>query len=342
LANKFRFQIAFAAAALVAVPAWCVTMVNGSGSTFAAPMYNAWLDAYKKIHPDVQISYQAIGSGGGIRQVLESTVDFGASDGPMSEKQLREYKDSHGFDMLHLPTLMGAAVPAYNVPGIGELNFTGEILAGIYLGRITKWNDPALHEVNPGVNLPSNGILVVHRSEGSGTSYVWSDYLSKMSDAWRAKVGKGTSLNWPIGLSARGNDGVAELLQKTQYSLGYVELGFALQKHLEYGKVRNAAGVFVKADPTSVAAAATEATRSLPDDFRISITNAPGKGAYPISSLSWLLVPAKIADAGKRQALVNFLKWALTDGQNMSSGLVYARLPQNVVSKELIAISQIQ
>jgi phosphate transport system substrate-binding protein len=190
LANKFRIQIAFAVAALVAAPAWCLVTVNGSGSTFAAPMYSAWLEAYKKIHPDVQISYQAIGSGGGIRQIMENTVDFGATDDPMSEKQLRDYRDSHGSDMLHLPTLMGAAVPAYNVPGVGDLNFTGEILAGIYLGRITKWDDPALREVNPGVSLPSHNILVVHRAEGSGTSYVWSDYLSKVSDAWRNKVGK--------------------------------------------------------------------------------------------------------------------------------------------------------
>jgi phosphate transport system substrate-binding protein len=305
-------------------------------------MYSAWLQAYKKIHPDVQISYQAIGSGGGIRQIMENAVDFGATDDPMSEKQLRDYRDTHGSDMLHLPTLMGAAVPAYNVPGLGDVNFTPEILAGIYLGRITKWDDSALREANPGVSLPSNNIMVVHRAEGSGTSYVWSDYLSKVSDAWRARVGRGTSLNWPVGLSARGNDGVADLLHKTSYSLGYVELGFALQKRLTYGKVRNAAGAFVKADPTSVAAAATEATTNVPEDFRISITNAPGKGAYPISSLSWLLVPAKIADPNKRKALVDFLTWALTDGQNMGSGLVYARLPQNVVSKELTALSRIQ
>jgi phosphate transport system substrate-binding protein len=317
-------------------------MLNGSGSTFAAPMYSAWLGAYQKIHPDVQISYQAIGSGGGIRQVMENSVDFGASDDPMSEKQLRDYRDSHGCDMLHLPTLLGAAVPAYNVPGVGDLNFTGEILAGIYLGRIVKWDDPALREANPGVSLPSNTIMVVHRSEGSGTSYVWADYLSKVSDMWRTRVGKGTSLNWPIGLSARGNDGIADLLHKTPYSLGYVELGFALQKRLSYGRVRNAAGAFVKADLASVAAAATEATTNLPDDFRISITNAPGKIAYPISSFSWLLVPARITDPGKRRAIVDFLTWALTDGQNMGPEHAYARLPQSVVSKELTALSRIQ
>lgn len=343
MANKLYTQIALVGAALLAVPAWSVTqtVLNGAGSTFAAPLYSAWMDAYRKMHPDVQITYAAVGSGGGIRQIMENSVDFGASDGPLSEKQIRDYRDNHGFEILHLPAMLGAAVPAYNVPGATDLNFTGEILAEIYLGKISRWDDPALHQANPGVNLPSKTIVVTHRSEGSGTTYVWSDYLSKVSAAWRARVGKGTSLNWPFGLSARGNDGVSDLLQKTSYSIGYVELGYAIRKGLTYGRVRNGAGFYVKADLAGIAAAADSA-ESLPDDFRISITDAPGKNAYPISSFSWLLVPARIADAGKRSAIVNFLKWALTDGQNMGPAHDYARLPSGVVSKELAAISRIQ
>lgn len=329
---------------LLAVPVWSIsqTLVNGAGSTFAAPMYSTWLSAYQKLHPDVQINYQAIGSGGGVRQIMEGKVDFGASDGPMTDKQIQEYKDGHGFGILHFPAVLGADVPAYNVPGVGELNFTPDLLAGIYLGKITKWNDPMLHEANPKANLPSNDIVVVHRSDGSGTTYVWADYLSKVSEAWRNKVAKGFSVNWPVGLAARGNDGVSGLIEKTPYSLGYVELSYALQKQLTYGRVRNASGNFIKADLVSVAAAAVEASKDLPEDFRISITNAPGKDAFPISSFSWLLIPSKIQDAGKRKAVIDFLTWALTDGQKLTQELVYARLPERVVSRELAAISRIQ
>lgn len=332
------------AASLLTGPVWSggETTVNGSGSTFAAPMYSTWLKAYQKIRPDVQISYQAIGSGGGIRQVVEGAVDFGASDAPITDKQGEEYRDSHGFGILHFPMLLGADVPAFNVPGVAELNFTPEILAGIYLGRITKWDDPLLRESNPKVNLPSNNILVLHRSDGSGTTYVWADYLSKVSEVWKNKVGRGTSVNWPVGLAARGNDGVSALIEKSPYSLGYVELSYALEKHLSYGRVRNASGNFIKADLASVTAAAADASQNLPEDFRISITNAPGKDAFPISSFSWMLVPAKIQDSNKRKAIVDFLTWALKDGQSLTQQHVYARLPDRVVSKELAALSRIQ
>lgn len=329
---------------ILAVPAWSIgqTLLNGAGSTFAAPIYSSWLDAYRKNHPDVQISYHAIGSGGGIRQIMEGGVDFGASDAPMTDKQMQEYKDAHGFRIMHFPTVIGADVPAYNLPGVADLNFTAEILAEIYLGKITRWNDPMLHEANPKANLPASPIMVLHRSDGSGTTYVWADYLSKVSEDWKNKVGKGTSINWPVGLSARGNDGVSELIAKTPYSLGYVELSYAIQKHLAYGRVRNASGNFIKADLASVTAAAAEASQNPSDDFRFSITNAPGKDAYPISSFSWLLIPAKIPDGNKRKAIIDFLSWALAEGQSLTQQLVYARLPERVISKELATISRVQ
>lgn len=273
---------------------------------------------------------------------MESSIDFGASDAPLSDKQAQEYKNTHGFGILHFPTVLGADVPAYNVPGIAEINFTPEILAGIYLGKITKWNDALLRQANPTANLPSNDIMVLHRSDGSGTTYVWADYLSKVNDEWKKNIGKGTSINWPIGLSARGNDGVSALIEKTAYSLGYVELSYALQRGLTYGRVRNASGNFVKADLTSVTAAAAAVASDMPDDFRVSITDASGENAYPVSSFTWLLIPAKIPDASKKKAIVDFLTWALNDGQRLSQQMVYAALPAQVVSKELKAISRIQ
>jgi phosphate transport system substrate-binding protein len=318
------------------------TVINGAGASFPGPTYELWLKAYQKVHPDVQIGYQAVGSGGGIRQILEGTIDFGATDGPMSDKQLQTYKDSHGYRLLHFATVLGADVPVYNLPGAPELNFTAEILSGIYLGRITKWDDPMLREANPKANLPSATIVVLHRSEGSGTTYIWADYLSKVSDIWKNKVGTAFSVNWPVGLSARGNDGVSDLIARTPNSFGYVELTYALQKHLSYGRVRNSAGNFVKADVASIAAGAAEASQHIAEDFRVSITNSSGKDAYPISSYSWLLVPSKIQDSNKRKAIVDFLTWALTDGQNLTQQVAYARLPAGVASKELAAVSQIQ
>jgi phosphate transport system substrate-binding protein len=314
-------------------------LVNGAGATFPYPIYSKWFDEYHKLHPDIQINYQSIGSGGGIRQVLAGTVDFGATDGPMSDEQLSQAKTK----ILHFPAVLGAAIPTYNIPGVSqELKFTPEALAGIFLGRITKWNDAELRRANPGVNLPGSDIVVVHRSDGSGTTYVWVDYLCKVSEEWRNKVGKGTSVNWPVGLGGKGNEGVAGLVKQTPNSLGYVELIYAIQNKMPYGQVRNSSGNFVKADLASVTAAAAASAQEMPDDFRVSITNPAGKDAYPIASYTWLLVPARIEDGAKRKVLVDFLHWMLTDGQKYAEPLAYARLPKEVVAKETKAISEIK
>jgi len=294
------------------------------------------------VHPNIQINYQSIGSGGGIRQVLAGTVDFGASDGPMTDDQIKEFKDKRGVDILHFPTVMGADVPTYNIPGVtAELNFTQKAISGIYLGTITKWNDPEIAKANPGVKLPADDIIVVHRSDGSGTTYIWTDFLSKASDDWKNKVGKGTSVNWPVGLGGKGNEGVAGLVKQTPDSLGYVELIYAIQNNMPYGKVQNAAGKFVKADLAGVTAAAAGAAKDMPEDFRVSITNAPGATSYPISSFTWLLIPAQFQDSAKRDAIKDFLKWMLGDGQKMTEALAYAQLPKPVVTKELKAIALI-
>jgi phosphate transport system substrate-binding protein len=319
-------------------------LINGAGATFPYPIYSKWFDEYHKAHGNIQINYQSVGSGAGIKQATEGTVDFGASDGPMSDEQIKAFADKHeGSGILHFPTVLGAAVPTYNIPGVtAALNFTPEALAGIFLGRITKWNDPSIAGANKGVNLPANDIVVVHRSDGSGTSYIWTDYLSKVSDDWKNKVGKGTSVNWPVGLGGKGNEGVTGLIKQTPNSIGYVELIYAAQNNIAYGAVKNASGAFVKADLAGVSAAAAAAAKTIPDDFRVSITNPPGKTAYPISSFTWLLIPAKITDAAKRDALKGFLKWALTDGQNYAENLSYAKLPKEVLAKELKAINNVQ
>lgn len=318
-------------------------LINGAGATFPYPIYSKWFDEYHKKFSNTQINYQSVGSGAGIKQVTEGTVDFGASDGPMSDEQLKAYQDKHGSGILHFPTVLGAAVPTYNIPGVNAaLNFTPEALAGIFLGRITKWNDPAIAGANKGVSLPANDIIVVHRSDGSGTTYIWTDYLSKVSDDWKSKVSKGTSVNWPVGLGGKGNEGVTGLIKQTPNSIGYVELIYAAQNNIAYGAVKNSSGAFIKADLAGVSAAAASAAKDIPDDFRVSITNAPGKGAYPISSFTWLLIPEKFTDASKRDALKGFLKWALTDGQGNAEGLSYAKLPKEVVARELKAIDKIQ
>ncbi|MBV9500170.1 MAG: phosphate ABC transporter substrate-binding protein PstS [Acidobacteriaceae bacterium] len=328
---------------LAACPLHAQTSLTGAGATFPYPMYSKWFNQYHKAHPDVEINYQSIGSGGGIRQVTEGTVDFGASDGPMNDKQIAEFKQKRGCDILHFPTVLGADVPTYNVPGISaDLNFTPEALAGIFLGRITKWNDPEIQKANPSVKLPNNDLIVVHRSEASGTTYVWVDYLSKVSPEWKQKVGVGTAVNWPVGLGGKGNEGVSGQIKQTPYSIGYVELVYAIQNHLQYGQVRNQSGSFVKAGLASVTAAAAGAAENMPDDFRVSITNAPGRAAYPIASFTWLLIPSKIQDATKRKALVDFLRWMLTSGQNDTAALSYAQLPKQVVAKEQKAILKIQ
>jgi phosphate transport system substrate-binding protein len=317
--------------------------INGAGASFPEPIYSKWFDEYRKKDPNIQINYQAIGSGGGIKQITEGTVDFGASDGPMNDDQLKSFQDKHGFPVLHFPTVLGAAVPTYNIPGVNvELNFTPEALAGIFLGKVSKWNDPAITSANPGVNLPGNDIYVVHRSDGSGTTYIWTDYLSKVSDEWKSKVGKNTSVNWPVGLGGNKNEGVAGLVKQTPNAIGYVELIYALQNKMSYGKVKNSSGQFIKADLASVTAAAAGASKDMPADFRVSITNAPGKSAYPISSFTWLLIPSKFSDSSKRDAIKGFVKWMLAEGQNETEALAYSKLPKEVVSMELKALDKVQ
>src|SRR2546425_7821105 len=316
--------------------------INAAGATFPYPIYSKWFDVYHNLRPEIQINYQSIGSGGGIRQVMAGTVDFGASDGPMTDSQLAEAKSKLGCDVLHFPTVLGADVPTYNIPGVtAELKFTPEALSRIFLGKITKWNDPELTQANPGANLPASDIVVVHRSDGSGTTYIWTDYLSKVSAVWKEKVGRGTSVNWPVGLGGKGNEGVSGLVKQTPYSIGYVELVYAIQNRLPYGLVKNSVGKFVKADLSTVTAAAAGASKEMPDDFRVSITNAPGKTAYPISSFTWLLIPGKIDDARKRHTITEFLHWMMTDGQKFCEPLAYAPLPKAVVAKEMKAISRI-
>jgi len=272
-----------------ALPLLGQTQLNGAGATFPYPMYSKWFSEYNKLHPDVQINYQSIGSGGGIRQVLNGTVDFGASDGPMSDEQLKEAKTK----ILHIPTVMGAVVPAYNVPGVSaEIKFTPEVLANIFLNKIGNWNDPAIAKINPGVTFPNQPIIVIHRSDGSGTTFIFTDYLSKISKEWDTTVGKGTSVKWPPGIGGKGNEGVAGQIRQLEGSIGYVELIYAVQNKIQYGVVKNAAGEFVKASLEGVTEAAASA-KSMPADFRVSITNAPGKTAYPISSFTWLLIPAR-------------------------------------------------
>jgi phosphate transport system substrate-binding protein len=317
-------------------PASAQLLINGAGATFPYPIYAKWFDEYHKINPKAQMNYQSIGSGGGIRQLQAGTVDFGASDSPMTDQQM-----SKSGKVLHFPTVLGAVVPTYTIPGLGqELNFTPEALAGIFLGTITRWNDPELARANPGAKLPANNIVVVHRSDGSGTTFVWTDYLSKVSPAWKSKVGANTAVDWPVGLGAKGNEGVAGLVKQTPNSIGYVELVYAIQNKMPYGKIRNAAGTFLKADLKGVTVAAGSAV--VPEDFRVSITNAPGKEAYPISSFTWLLVPAKIQDAQKRKVITDFLRWMLNDGQKLAEPLGYAPLPKVLVTREVKAISQVQ
>jgi phosphate transport system substrate-binding protein len=328
--------------ALVAAPAIAQTTMNGAGATFPYPMYSKWFSEYQKLHSDVQINYQSIGSGGGIRQVTEGTVDFGASDMPMTDGQLEEAQSKRKSKILNLPSVMGAVVPAYNIPGVsGEVKFTPDALAGIFLGKITKWNDKAIASANPGVSLPDKDIIVVHRSDGSGTTFIWTDYLSKVSADWKSQVGSGTSVRWPIGLGGKGNEGVAGSIRQLQGSIGYVELIYAVQNNIPFGSVRNAAGTFLKASLEGVTAAAASAPK-MPADFRVSITNAPGKDAYPISSFTWLLIPQQSKDAAKGKILADFLNWMVTDGQKMTAALSYAPLPEGVVQKEKEAIKQVK
>ncbi len=333
--RMFWILLLTAAASVVA----SAETINAAGATFPAPIYQKWFEEYHKAHPDIQINYQSIGSGGGIRQLTEGTVDFGASDMPMTNEQLSKVTK---YKVLHFPTVLGGLVPTYNVPGAQSMKFSGPTLAGIYLGTIKKWNDAALKADNPGANLPNEDITVVHRSDGSGTTFVWTDYLSKVSPEWKSKVGANTSVNWPVGLGGKGNEGVAGLVKQTPNSIGYVELIFAAQNKMEYGSVKNAAGNFVKADAMTVTEAAAGASKDMPADFRVSITNAPGKNAYPISSFTWMLIPDKIGDATKKKSVTDFLAWMMTTGQGDAAGMDYAPLPKPIIQKEQKQIALIK
>ena len=339
-----KFACLLFSTALLTGVASAQVLINGAGATFPNPIYSKWFNQYHQKFGNIQINYQSQGSGAGIRQVTEGTVDFGATDGPMTEDQLKQFQAKRGSQILHFPTVMGADVIAYNLAGVSkELNFTPEAIAGIYLGKITKWNDPELAKANPGVKLPGNDIVVVHRSDGSGTTYVFVDYLSKVSKEWETKVGRGTSVNWPVGLGGKGNEGVAGQIKQTPNSIGYIELIYAIQNKMAYGNVKNAAAKFVKPSTASVSAAAAGTLKEMPEDFRVSITNAQGKDSYPISSFTWLLIPARIQDQAKKKALVDFLRWMLdNDAQATAEALDYARLPKAVVAKEIKAISRIQ
>jgi phosphate transport system substrate-binding protein len=324
--------------AVIPAQAADMLLINGAGATFPYPIYSKWFSEYTKVEPNINFNYQSIGSGGGIRQITSRTVDFGASDGPMTDEQLKAAPAA----LLHFPTVLGGVVVTYNIPGLsGALNFPQQALAGIFLGRITRWNDPALVEANPEAKLPNQAIVVIHRSDGSGTSYIWTDFLSKTSQDWAKQVGRGTSVNWPVGLGGKGNEGVAGLVQQTPYSIGYVELGYAQHARLPYGKVANAAGQYVECTLESVTQAAAAAAPTMPADFRVSITNPPGAGAYPIASFTWLLIYQQQDDPRKGAAMVGFLKWMLHDGQQFAGSLGYAPLPKEVVALEEAAINKI-
>jgi phosphate transport system substrate-binding protein len=312
--------------------------INGAGATFPNPIYQKWFSEYNKAHPNVEINYQSIGSGGGIQQVTKETVFFGASDATMTDEQL---KSAPGH-LMHFPTVLGAVVPVYNVPGATDLKFNGPMLADIYLGKITKWNDPAIAKLNPGVKLPTTDITVVHRAEGSGTTFIFVDYLSKVSPEFKTKVGVNASVNWPAGVGGRGNEGVSGLVSQTPGSIGYVELIYAIQNKIAYGSVQNAGGEFIKASVDAVTKAAAGASANMPADFRVSITNAPGQGVYPISSFTWILLYEDAKDKGQARTMVDFMKWALSDGQKYCADLGYAPLPASVVKMELAALAKIK
>jgi phosphate transport system substrate-binding protein len=331
--------LTLAGVALLATQAAAATQIDGAGATFPYPIYSKWFSEYNKLHPDTQINYQSIGSGGGIRQLTNQTVFFGASDGPMTNEQLAAAPGR----ILHFPSVLGGVVPVYNIPGVSaELNFSGQTLANIYLGKITRWNDPAIVAENPGVTLPAGEIVVVHRSDGSGTTYIWVDFLAKVSAEWKSKVGVATSVNWPAGVGGKGNEGVSGLVRQTPNAIGYVELIYALQNKIAYGSVKSFAGEYVKASLASVTAAAAAAEGKMPADFRVSITNAPGKGVYPISSFTWLLLYENPKDKARSKLMLDFMSWALSEGQKYCAELGYAPLPASVVKMEMAALGKIK
>jgi phosphate transport system substrate-binding protein len=318
-------------------------VINGDGSTFAYPMYSKWIDEYRKDNPAVHFTYVSNGSGAGIHDIMLGTVDFAGTDGPLNKLQMLDFSTHRNCEVLHFPTAIGADVPIYNVPGVIQaLNFTPEALAGIYLGTITKWNDPAIAKPNSNVSLPADDIVVVHRQDGSGTTYVWTDYLTKVSSDWQQRVGKGISVIWPVGVAGSGNQGLVQLVSRTPYSIGYAELTYAIRNRLFYGSVANSSGHFMQANLASVTAAAAGAADRMPEDFRISITDAPGQDAYPISSFTWMLIPSVITDSAKRSAIIEFLRWGLSRGQNYLEPLSYARLPGAIIAREEKAIGKIK
>jgi phosphate transport system substrate-binding protein len=313
--------------------------INAAGATFPYPIYNKWFSEYAQAHPNVKINYQSIGSGGGIKQVTEGTVDFGASDATMTDEQIASAK----VKVMAIPTVLGAVVPIYNIPGVNkELNFTGDEIADIYLGKITKWNDGRIAKDNPGVNLPDKQILPVYRSEGSGTTFIFTDYLSKVSSDWLNKVGKGAAVKWPVGIGQKGSEGVSGMVRQTPGAFGYVELVYATSNNIQYGMVKNAAGKFLKATPDGATAAAAASAKSMPTDYRVSITNAAGPDSYPISSFTWLLIPVHFADASKGAAVKGFLTWMLDKGESEASSMGYAPLPKQVVDMERKTIMKVQ
>ena len=313
--------------------------INGAGATFPYPIYSRWFSEYNQAHSEVKINYQSIGSGGGIRQVTEGTVDFGASDGPMSDDALNASK----IKIVHIPTVLGAVVPIYNLPGVTqELKFSQDALAGIYLGKITMWNDPYIAKENPGVNLPAKPILAVYRSDGSGTTYIFTDYLSKISPEWKSKVGAGNAVKWPVGIGQKGSEGVAGMVRQTPDSFGYVELVYAESNHIQFGQVRNKAGKFLKATTAGVTAAAAADAKMMPADYRVSITDAPGADSYPISSFTWLLIPSPAKDGNKGKAIIGFLNWMIDKGEAEAPSLTYAPLPAAVAEKVKKTISTLK
>ena len=312
--------------------------ITGAGATFPNPIYQKWFSEYNKLHPTVQVNYQSLGSGAGVRAITNGTVFFGASDGPMTQDQILAAPGK----ILHLPTVLGAVVPVFNVPNVSALKFTGPILADIFLGKITKWNDAAIAKVNAGVSLPNTDITVVHRSDGSGTSYIWNDYLAKMSPEWKQKVGVAQSVNWPVGLGGAKNDGVAALVKQTPGAIGYVELVYAIQNKIATGPVQNMAGKFVTASIASTTAAAAAAAKLMPADYRVSITNAPGDDAFPISSFTWILLYQNPKDKARAKIMNDFMKWALTDGQKFAADLGYAPLPAALVAMEMKTLETIK
>ena len=335
-----RIFLAALVAGFTALAAGAQTVqINGAGATFPYPLYSKWFSEYNKMHPEVEINYQSIGSGGGIRQLSNQTVFFGATDGPMTAEQMQNAAGK----IVHLPTVLGGVVPVYNIPDVtAELKFTGKVLADIILGKVAKWNDPAITALNPGVKLPATDITVAHRSDGSGTTYIFVDYLSKVSPDFKKTVGVATSVNWPVGVGGKGNEGVAGLVKQTPGSIGYVELIYAIQNKISYGSVQNMDGEFAVASLASVTAAASSAAKAMPPDFRVSITNAQGKGVYPISSFTWLLFYESPKDKQRSKIMVDFMKWALTDGQKYCAELGYAPLPQEVVALEMEALKRIK